>query len=176
MDRCADKDSDASSAHVPSCLTIQVLLRVGGLARFLLSAGFGRPRADRGAGAFSRSAKGRTAGTGLLEGSHRVSDAVRFRRWLQHVRRPWLAPTRESLLHAGLLARLPLQTMALMSLTLAFVVPLGIGAIRMVAGVAAWRAVGCPRRGHVPETACCSILQRTSKGIGATSRRERLRE
>lgn len=79
---------------------------------------------------------------GLLRGSHRITDAARFRRRLQRELHLSLASLRDRLLHAGLLARPTLQAKAVTPLTICFAVLLGVGAIRLITGVAAGRPVG----------------------------------
>lgn len=78
----------------------------------------------------------------LLWGVHQIGDAVRFRRWLQTELGLSLNVMRQRLRQAGLLARPALQTWAALPLKIGFAVLLGIGVIRLIAGVAAGRPVG----------------------------------
>ncbi|MCG6861789.1 MAG: TIGR04222 domain-containing membrane protein [Chromatiaceae bacterium] len=79
---------------------------------------------------------------GLLGGERHVADAARFRRWLEHELRTSLIAMRDRLLNVGLLARPALQAKAVNPLRFGFFALLGIGVIRLIAGVADGRPVG----------------------------------
>jgi len=113
-------------------LVEQGALRVNAVTRELIAEG--EPSEDR--------PKIERLARRLLGGARRVEDAARFRRWLQQELDTPLALMRERLLRAGLLARPPLQAKAVTPLRLAFIALLGVGSIRLIAGVAAGRPVG----------------------------------
>ena len=78
----------------------------------------------------------------LLMGTRKVEHGGRFRSWLERELKTSLTPMRQRLLQAGLLAQPALQVWAVIPLRLGFGALLGIGAIRLVAGIAAGRPVG----------------------------------
>ena len=78
----------------------------------------------------------------LLCGSHQITSAADFRRWLQRELQATLKIQHQRLRQTGLLGLPSLQAKAVLPLTLGFAALLGIGAIRLVAGILAGRPIG----------------------------------
>ena len=110
---------------------------------------------------------------GLLGGTRQVADAARFRRELEQDLRPALASTRDRLLRAGLLARPALQAKLATPLKLAFLALLGLGTIRLIAGIMAGRPVGFLVASMLVTGAAAWWLPRGMGGERATAAGER---